>query len=258
MGKGFSIYPLDLGTLVGIDKSVFTFARNQGLKIDVPCLAWLILGGDRKILVDTGPCDPDWASRYHRPLRKAPHQEIGAALNKFGLSPEQIDLVIFTHLHWDHCFNLESLSSAHFLVQKSEVQYAVAPLPSDRVPYEVGIPGIQPPWMKVFGRMTLLEGDEEVLPGISVMHLPGHTPGSQVVVVETTERPWVIAGDAVPLYENWRGDKALSHIPSGIYQNLYDAFKFLGRLDSFGDRILPGHDESVLAHEKYPVNATHS
>jgi len=138
-------------------------------------------------------------------------------LGKFGLSPQEIDLVIFTHLHWDHCFNLENFSQATFFIQKSELKYAVDPLPVERKPYEVGIPGVQPPWMKVFGKMVKLDGDQQIIPGIRVMHVPGHTPGCQCVIVETSEGPWVIAGDMIPLWENWKGDGTLDHIPGGDF-----------------------------------------
>ncbi len=97
-----TIHPLDLGTLLGIDKSVFTVRHNQGVKIDVPCVGFLILGDSKNIVVDTGPCDVERAKRYHRPLQKEASQEVPAALANHGVSPESIDIVILTHLHWDH------------------------------------------------------------------------------------------------------------------------------------------------------------
>ena len=247
------IYPLDLGTLIGIDKAIFTHLRNEGVKIDVPCIGWLILGGEKKVLVDTGPCDPAWASRFHRPIKKEPSQEINGALSQVGLSPKDIDVIIFTHLHWDHCFNLEQFSASTFLVQQEELRYAVTPLPADRKAYEAYIPGIQPPWMSVFGKIIPLNGDQQVLPGIQVIHLPGHTPGSQGVAVDTHEGTWLIAGDNVPLYENWRGDNYLDHIPSGVYQNLYDMDASLKKMDAFGERVLPSHDKEILEHKRYPL-----
>lgn len=250
--NSLSIHPLHLGSLASFDKSIFTLGRNQGTKLDFPCIAWVILGGEKAVLVDTGPCDPDWASKYHRPIKKTASQDIKEALTKVGLSPGDIEIVIFTHLHWDHCFNLDHFSEATFVLQKSEVEYAVSPLPSDTKVYEVGIPGVQPPWMKVFGNIRLIEGDQEILPGIRVLHLPGHTPGCQGVVVQTLDGPWVIAGDNVPLYENWEGDGALDHIPSGVYQNLYDYFNSVRRLEKYGNKILPSHDEKVFLHGEYP------
>ena len=250
--KSLTIHPLHLGSLASFDKSIFTLGRNQGTKFDFPCFAWAILGGEKAVLVDTGPCDPDWASKYHRPIKKTASQDIRKALNNVGLSPKDIKIVIFTHLHWDHCFNLDDLSEATFVIQRSEMKYAVSPLPLDKKVYEVEIPGVQPPWMKVFGNIRLIDGDQEIEPGIRVLHLPGHTPGSQGVVVETLDGPWVIAGDNVPLYDNWEGDGALDHIPSGVYQNLYDCFDSFRKLENYGSKILPSHDERVLLHDEYP------
>lgn len=211
--KGLSIYPLDLGTITGFDKSLFTLRQNQGVKMDVPCLAWVIKGGEKIILVDTGPCDPQWAARYHRPMTKSPAQETKQALAAIGIEAAQIELVILTHLHWDHCFNLEHFPAATFHVQKRELEYAVHPLPADQSAYEAGIPGVVPSWRAVADRIVALEGDQELCPGVSVLLLPGHTPGSQGIVVQTADGPWMIAGDTVPLYENW-GDSA-KRIPTG-------------------------------------------
>jgi glyoxylase-like metal-dependent hydrolase (beta-lactamase superfamily II) len=234
---------------MGIDKSIFTLRQNQGITLDAPCLAYVILGGTTPILVDSGPCSPDWAGRYHRPLRKEPSQEMPKALGTLGLDPAQIELVVLTHLHWDHCFNLEHFPRATFVVQRTELKYAVAPLPADCGVYETGVPGIEPPWMKMFGRIRPVDGDVELAPGVQAMHLPGHTPGFQGVAVETRAGAWIIAGDTVPLYANWKGN---TRIPGGIYQNLFDFYCTLEKLKVFGDRLLPGHDEEVLKQSRYP------
>ncbi|MDA8124968.1 MAG: N-acyl homoserine lactonase family protein [Deltaproteobacteria bacterium] len=250
--KGLTIVPLDLGTVTGIDKSIFTLRENQGVKVDVPCLAWVIKGGEKTLLVDTGPCDAQWAARYHRPLAKRPDQELDQALAKIGMPAGEIELVIFTHLHWDHCFNLEWLPAATFFVQQSELAYALDPLPADRKAYEAGLPGIQPPWQGIGDRLKTVEGDREVIPGVRVIHLPGHTPGSQGVVVETAQGPWVIAGDTVPLYENWDQDEDSRKIPGGIYQNLFDYEASLGRLIAVGGHVLPSHDPRVTERTLFP------
>lgn len=251
--SALKIHPLDLGTLVDMEKSIFTIRQNQGIKMNAPCLGWAILGGGKNILVDSGPCDPESALKYFkRPLVKKPNQELEGALKKVGLRPDDIDIVIFTHLHWDHCFNLEKLTKAIFIVQKKELLYAVNPLPPDQVAYQVGIAGIQPAWMSVFGRIQTVEGDAEVVPGVRIVFLPGHTPGSQGVVIETAKESWAIVGDTVPLYENWDKDNTGMRIAGGIYQNLYDYFDTIEKLGTYRDRILPGHEMKVLAKRVYP------
>jgi glyoxylase-like metal-dependent hydrolase (beta-lactamase superfamily II) len=246
------IYPLDLGTILGIDKSIFTRLLNYGEKINVHCIGWLIQGAEKTILVDTGPCDPETAARYHHTLQKSKEQEINSALLKIGVSTKDIDIVIFTHLHWDHCYNLEFFNDAAFVVQKKEIMYAVGALPYDRTPYEIKVPGIQPPWMSIFDRLSVIDGDQEIIPGISVISLPGHTPGSQGVVIETADGEWVIAGDNFPLYDNRVEGIDFRYIPSGVYQNLFDCYSSLKRLEIYGDRVLPGHDEIVFEKDKYP------
>lgn len=254
MGK-LLIYPLRLGTLQNVEKSIFTYGCNQGVKIQACFIGWYIAGASKKILVDTGPSDPDCASLYHPhiSLKKDYSQQLNQALRGLGLFPEDIELVIFTHLHWDHCYNAEILNKASFIVQADEIRYAVAPLPIHRVTYEVGIKGLQPPWMSVFDRIEIIQGDNEIVPGISVVHLPGHTPGSQGVVVETDKGPYLIAGDTVPLYENWQGDKGIN-IPNGIHVDLRTYFDTLEKIQKLEVKaILPGHDEEVFMNQCYPI-----
>jgi N-acyl homoserine lactone hydrolase len=248
--KGFNIHPLDVGTVRCFDKSLFTLRENQGVKIDVPCLAWAVTNGEQTVLVDTGPCDPARAARYHRPLSKTPAQGTKWALAAIGIDAARIERVIFTHLHWDHCFNLKLFPAAVFYVQKRELDYAVNPLFADRRAYEAGIPSVGPPWRAVADRIVAVEGEREICPGVSVVPLPGHTPGSQGVVVETVDGPWIIAGDTVPLYENW--DAGTRRTPNGIYQDLFAYEATLTRLIPFGPRLLPGHDPQVTERSVYP------
>jgi glyoxylase-like metal-dependent hydrolase (beta-lactamase superfamily II) len=248
----WSIHPLDLGTVAGFEKSLLTLRRNHGQAIDVPCLAFVVTGGSGTVLVDTGPCDPQRAAAYHRPLVRSAGQELRPALAGIGIEPERIDLVVFTHLHWDHCFNLERLSRAEFVVQQRERDYAYDPLPADRAAYEAGVPGLRPPWASLGGRLRLVEGEVELLPGLRTIPLPGHTPGSQGVAVDTGEGVWVIAGDAVPLAENWGGGDQARWVPNGIYHSLADCYASFARLAPFGDRVLPGHEPGVAARRVYP------
>ena len=102
--SSLSIVPVRVGTLT-VDKSEFTYMRNFGTKIPAPCIIWYIDGGEKKIMVDTGPCDPDWSNKYHFPMVRQPEEELHLALTNKGINPEEIDLVILSHLHWDHAFN---------------------------------------------------------------------------------------------------------------------------------------------------------
>jgi len=122
---------------------------------------YLLKGGSKLILVDTGVGDPDWANRYHNPCPRDKSQEPITALSRLGVTPEEIDIVILTHLHWDHCFNNSIFPKARFIVQKDEIQYALFPLPIHALYYEAFSVGMTPPWLKNIGRFEILDGNRE-------------------------------------------------------------------------------------------------
>ncbi len=102
--KNLKIIPINVGTLT-VDKSELTYMRNFGVKMEVPNIIWYIQGAEKKIMVDTGPCDPDWSNKYHFPMVRTPEQEPLEAIKRIGVDPKEIEVVILTHLHWDHAFN---------------------------------------------------------------------------------------------------------------------------------------------------------
>ena len=67
-----TIWPIHVGTIKGVEKSNLTYGINQGVKIDVPSIIYLIKGGPELIVVDTGMSDPEWATRYHHPATRTP------------------------------------------------------------------------------------------------------------------------------------------------------------------------------------------
>jgi len=252
MKQNLSIQPINLGQ-ISIEKSLLTFRRNYGVMADIVCIGWVIRGGNKVTLIDTGPPSPEIAALHHWPFARTDAQHIDRALAGIGLRCDDIETVILTHLHWDHCYNLEYFQRAEFIVQKSELAYAVAPLPAERRSYEVDIPTLRPPWMQVVDRIIPVDGDVEIHPGISVIHLPGHTPGSQGILVDTKDGTWVIAGDAVPLYDNLEETDTVQILPSGLYQNMFDYHDSLKRLEPFRGTILPGHDARVFRERRYPA-----
>lgn len=141
---GRKIIPLHLGTFHGMEMSNLLYQVNPGVKVRQPILGWLITGGDFPIVIDTGPSDEEWARQYHHGLDRPAELTIEAQLHKHGLKPADVPLVVNTHLHWDHCFQNEAFGNARFLVQKKELHAAIAPLPTQNVGYEVGLPGVLP------------------------------------------------------------------------------------------------------------------
>jgi glyoxylase-like metal-dependent hydrolase (beta-lactamase superfamily II) len=127
-----------------------------------------------------------------------------ANLSCGGVAPEDIDIVINTHLHFDHCgWNtvhntdgriVATFPRAKYYAPEGEWQYARHPSERDAISY---IPGNYDPLVQS-GQMTLLKGGEEIVPGISVKTFPGHTAHMQAVIVESGGRTACYISDLIP------------------------------------------------------------
>jgi glyoxylase-like metal-dependent hydrolase (beta-lactamase superfamily II) len=253
MTRQWTIRPVCFGEFPVFEKSVFTYMRHAGEKIRVPILGFLLQSGDEAILVDTGPSAEDApATPYHTPIRRSPEQRPDAALRAAGVDPGRITRVVLSHLHWDHCHNLDCFPAARFLVQAEELRTAVNPVPPQRHPYEVGIPGVTPPWMPFFDRLEVVEGEMELAPGVRTVLLPGHTPGLQGVVAETAKGRYLVASDAVPLAANFPGEGEGPLAPA-IHVDVAACYRSFERMRAVADVVLPSHDLDVLKHPCYPV-----
>ena len=162
-------------------------------------------------MVDTGPGPRAAAPQHYRP--GDPDHLLPLELARHGIDPLTVTTVILTHLHNDHVGDVRLFPNATFHVQLAELQEAVCPVPFQRAIYEVNQPGHLPPWVHILGRYVAQEGDGPIMPGISTLTLPGHTSGSQGVLVDTASGPFLLPGDLVPLRENWPGDG--TRIPNG-------------------------------------------
>jgi N-acyl homoserine lactone hydrolase len=246
------IIPLDLGDTF-MDRSLTYLRRYVGEKEHGKIVAAYIGGLGKKIVVDTGPPDMERSIKYH-PYAKSepnrPDQNIVSQLAKAGVKPEEIDVVILTHLHWDHVGDVTKFPNAEFIVSQVELRFALDPTPALYVAYEALQIGMEPLFLKVMGRIKTVE--------MKVIPLPGHTPGSIGVVVETEKGPYVICGDAVPQYGNLEGapKEHLPYLMSGIYTDMEAMWKSFERIDEIvkGDysKVIPGHDAKVFQKERLP------
>jgi N-acyl homoserine lactone hydrolase len=124
-----TIWPIRMAVSPGGDKSGCTLGMNHGVKLDTAIIVYVIKGAKENIIVDTGMGDPEWSEKYHH-RKLVQYQTLEAGLQKLGLRPDDVKVVICTHLHWDHSFNNVLFRKARILVQKEEIRYAIAPLPA--------------------------------------------------------------------------------------------------------------------------------
>lgn len=233
----YTLYPLRLGTITR-DKSNMTYMKNQGRVEDYPVIAWYVTDGSRKIVVDTGGSVP--GERY-QPYVRPPDQELDAQLARLGVDCGEITDVILTHLHWDHAGSNHFFKNATFYAQKAELQYAVAPLEIQRGSYDI------PLLFKT--EYTVLDGDQELFEGLSVIVTPGHSPGSQCVLLDTERGPHLLAGDLFGLYECYESKPMLC---SSFHTDLVAYYDSLARVARLGARVFPGHEPRVFDRPSYP------
>src|SRR3954462_1187327 len=143
----------------------------------MPVYVHVIDHPDGRVLVDTGmtqlhPAGADMDPRL-QPLSEQDSDLAG------------IDIVVNTHLHFDHCGGNHLLAGRPFYIQRRELDDA-RPGENYTIREWVDAPGVE---------YTPVDGELELLPGVRLVPAPGHTRGSQVVVVETGGRPVVICGD---------------------------------------------------------------
>jgi len=157
--------------------------------------------------------------------------------------PGTVGHVVLTHLHYDHCGTVADFPGARFVVQRSEVDYWTGPW-AKRIERERWLLDEIALGRVLAGPVDLVEGDAEVVPGLSVHFVGGHTAGMQVVRVETGAGPVVLASDASHFHENLETDRPapLLHSMTGVY-GAFDRVKELAG----GGLVVPGHDPEVLA-----------
>lgn len=182
-----------------------------------PCAVYLVRAGDRTILYDFG----------HVGRR----MKLTAALGRRGVHPDDIDTIVASHAHWDHLQNIDMFTNARILIHGDELDYAGNPHPDDPA---------TPPWSAAIldrTRVVAVGDGDEVCPGIRVMHLPGHTPGSIGLGVETAEGLSVLTGDAVA-----SGPDALAGETLNVFWDVEQADATNRRVVKLADVIYPGHD----------------
>lgn len=240
------VHALDIGRLRNVPQAFVTLGHGWGEKVEAAIIMFVIVGGEHPIVVDTGTPDPETTRRVHGfELVRGPEQDPRAALERIGVAPEDVGTVVHTHLHWDHCSNNHLFANARVLVQKSELEYAVDPLEPHRLAYDV-IRGMTPGWLASLDRIEAVDGEAEIARGVSVIPLPGHSPGSQGVLVQTGGGRYLIAGDCTDFYANWQGDERWRHIPTSTYTNLADYMLSFARMERLGAEIIPSHDPLVF------------
>ncbi len=210
--------------------------------IEMHFFFWLVRNDTNAYLVDTGWSDPAVTKRQGGRKRLLDAREAVAAL---GTDPDDITHIVVTHMHYDHTGNLNEFPKAELILQAEEYEfwtshYAEFP-PQAVVKEDDEVNFIRAALQN--RKVRLIEGEVEVLPGITAIKVGGHTPGQQIVTIDT-QRQIVLASDALHFYEEMEKDRVYE-VFSDLRQ-MYDAYADLRRRRDAGAVVVAGHDPRVM------------
>ncbi|WP_051790963.1 N-acyl homoserine lactonase family protein [Amycolatopsis jejuensis] len=228
---------------VPLSAAVYGSASDE--TIDIHMFMFVIETAGTRIVVDTGTLSAEYVRQHHAyDFVRTSSETPESALRSAGIEPDDVDYVVNTHLHWDHCSNNFLFRNARILVSRRELEYAIAPLPVHARAYEK-LPGLQAPWMSAWDRTEAITGQQAICPGVTIVPLPGHTPGSQGVLLATESARYLLAGDAIGVYENWHAPNWRESIAPTIHTSLiecYETFEFVSDLQC---EVIPSHDHRI-------------
>lgn len=240
------VYAVRYGHLDRLSPHNFLGGDDHAQPMPLDYFVWVVRAGEQTIVVDTG-FDAEPATRRGRTLLRP----VAAGLAALGVQADEVRDVVITHMHYDHAGNVGLFPRARFHVQDAEMAYCTGRAMSH--PHLAGpfdAENVVDMVRRLFdGRVVFHAGDDELVPGVSLHHLPGHTPGLQVVRVQTARGPVVLASDAIHFWANLTRATPFPVVADVVAY--LEALRRLRRLAPSLDHIIPGHDPGVL--ERFPA-----
>lgn len=231
------------------DVAGLVMGAPKGEKIKIAMAIWLIRGGKRNILFDSGYYRDTFVKRFPSTEYIRPDEAVKLA----GLQPEEITDIVVSHAHWDHMGGIDLFPKATIWIQKEEYRYYAM---------EAWQPGgnhggIDPADVQQLvklntdGRIHLVDGDNvEIFPGIRAYTGARHTYASEYLRIDGNP-PFVLASDNVYLYRNLAEHKASATFTDIDHAANIAAQSRMIELAGSVNRIVPGHD--ALQFQKFPT-----
>jgi glyoxylase-like metal-dependent hydrolase (beta-lactamase superfamily II) len=262
----YTIDAIRYGTIAHFPLGALVMGAPKDQFTDIAMVFWVIRGGGRTILFDSGCHRQHWLDDFHMTDFLAPDK----ALDQAGIAPSSVTDVIISHAHWDHMGGIDLFLNAAIWIQKGEYEYYTG------AAWQLGgqSGGIDPEDVlellrrNTRGKLHLVDGDNvEIIPGIRAYTGARHTFASQYILVGAgpaatatpQTQPYILASDNVYLYENLRSHRAsATFAPSDQPANLAaqqrmaalacpESASSQASNDVPCDRIVPGHDPAIFA-----------
>jgi glyoxylase-like metal-dependent hydrolase (beta-lactamase superfamily II) len=260
---GYSIWIVEYARVLEYPVSAALYGRHNEGSLVLPYCYGVVQGEGHTAVVDTGFDNTAFGKVLADTYGVSGWQPPDVVLPRIGIDRNSVDTVILTHNHFDHAGNVAAFPNAHVYIQQREISNFM---------WASGLPerlrwlttACDPDLLLVLvqclkeGRLSVLEGEAEPLPGVTVIPaLDTHTAGSQYVRIENEhDGRWIMAGDEVYVFENFRGtDDDGRFVPPGLafgsvakcLLTMEDMFQFV---EGEVERIMPFHEFKTW--EQYP------
>lgn len=210
---------------------------------------FIVKGEGKNILIDTGCGNIE-------PINKMLLEEFGgkisfelpieettpSILERENIDPKSIDYVFLTHLHHDHCSNVNLFPNARvvlsqkgwleYMKKKRPYYYNDVLYPPRAIGYIASLPS---------EKVILVEDEAEILPGISAFWVGGHTPCCMAVEVESRAGKVVFTSDVAFFEKN-----VIENHPIGMFYNLWEVYEAYEKIRKKADIIITSHDPDIL------------
>jgi len=232
-----ALYALQNGFL-GAPRSLLFYGEFSDARTQIPITCYVVRTSDALVLFDTGvsPRAVPGLMRNDSYARFTDEDLLVHRLDSIGLTTNDIDLVVLSHLHYDHAGGAEFFTKSELVTQKDEYSYAYNPASFFASFY----------YRKNFDlpnhRWRLLDGDTELVPGVTALRTDGHTPGHHSLLVQLPQTgPVILAGDCC----YWQEHVDHERVP-GVVWNPTQALHSIKKLKTIarltGGVIFPSHD----------------
>jgi glyoxylase-like metal-dependent hydrolase (beta-lactamase superfamily II) len=252
-------FRLDGGAMFGVVPKVLWEKKSppdDKNRIRMRANSLLVRAHRKNIIVETGN-GTKWDPKPRAIYAIQDGDPLVESLARFDLQPNRIDLVVNTHLHFDHCGGntrvigdqiRPAFPNARYVVQRNELEHAMNPTERDRASY---YPENFTPISKE-GLWDLAEGDAEIIPGISVARIPGHNADIQAVIITGGTKTLAFVADLLPTRHHISLPWIMAY---DLYplQTLETKRRWLPRMVAGGWVVVFGHDPDIAAatlHER--------
>ncbi len=246
----YEIYALKFAGPLKSKLAMLLWMEGWDEEIERNYYIWVIRGQGEIVVVDAGMrvalADERKVHNYVDPVQ---------VLKRLGVRESDVKKVILTHLHYDHAGGIDRFADAFpdatFFVQEEEFDFWLHnPIakrgPFARVSDETANLALAK--LNDRGRVRQVREDTDIMAGIRLLLAPGHTPGLQVVAVNTALGTAIVGSDCAPLSRNYKEDNPSAFITDMV--SWLESYDKVRNQASSVDLIFPGHDAQLLT--KYP------